>query len=41
MATSSGEWQHYWLLAIQIARNHYTLKAQRESLQTVQSDTIR
>ena len=41
MATSSGERQHYWLLAIQTARNHYTLKAQRESQQTAQSDTTR
>ena len=31
MATSSGEQQHYWLLAIQTARNHHTLKTQRES----------
>ena len=31
MATSSGERQHYWLLAIQTARNHYALRAQRES----------
>ncbi len=33
MATSSGEWQHYWLLSIQTARNHYPLRAQRESQQ--------
>jgi hypothetical protein len=39
MATSSGERQHYWLLAIQTARNHYTLKAQQGSLQTAQSET--
>jgi hypothetical protein len=39
MATSSGEWQHYWLLAIQTARNHYTLRAQRESQQMAQHDT--
>ena len=36
MATSSGERQHYWLLAIQTARNHHTLKMQRESRQTAQ-----
>ena len=41
MATSSGERQHYWLLAIQTARNHHTLKAQQESQQTAQSDTTR
>ena len=41
MATSSGERQHYWLLAIQTARNHYTLKTQRASQQSEQSDTIR
>ena len=23
MASSLGEWQHYWLLAIQTAWNHY------------------
>ena len=39
MATSSGERQHYWLLAIQTARNHFTLKAQQESIQTAQSET--
>ena len=33
MATSSGEWQHYWLLVIQTAWNHYALRAQRESQQ--------
>ena len=33
MATSLGEWQHYWLLAIQTARNHYALRAQQESQQ--------
>jgi hypothetical protein len=32
MSTSSGERQHYWLLAIQTARNHFALRAQRESL---------
>jgi hypothetical protein len=36
MATSSGERQHYWLLAIQTARNHYTLRAQRESQKIAQ-----
>jgi hypothetical protein len=41
MATSSGERQHYWLLAIQTARKHYTLKTQRASQQTEQSNTIR
>jgi len=39
MASSSGERQHYWLLAIQTARNHYALKAQRESEQMAQRDT--
>jgi hypothetical protein len=39
MATSSGERQHYWLLAIQRAQNHYTLKAQQGSLQTAKSET--
>jgi len=39
MATSSGERQHYWLLAIQNARNHYALRAQRESQQMAQCDT--
>ena len=29
MVTSSGERQHYWLLAIQTARNHYALRTQR------------
>jgi hypothetical protein len=29
MATSSGEWQHYWLLDIQTARTHFALRAQR------------
>ena len=41
MATSSGERQHYWLLAIQTARNHYTLKAQQETQQTAHNDTTR
>ena len=31
MASSSGERQHYWLLAIQTARKHYALRAQQES----------
>jgi len=39
MATSLGEWQHYWLLAIQTARNHCALRAQRESQQMAQCDT--
>ena len=39
MATSSGERQHYWLLAIQTARNHYALRTQRESQQMAQSNT--
>jgi len=39
LSTSSGERHHYWLLAIQTARNHYVLRAQRECQQTAQSDT--
>ena len=39
MSTSLGERQHYWLLAIQTARKHYALRAQRESQQTARSDT--
>ena len=39
MATSSGERQHYWILAIQTARIHYALRAQRESQQMAQCDT--
>ena len=39
MATSSGERQHYWLLAIQTARIHYALRAQQESQQMAQRDT--
>ena len=39
ISTSSGERQYYWLLAIQTARNHYALRAQRESQQMAQSDT--
>jgi hypothetical protein len=39
MATSSGERQHYWLLAIQTARNHYAIRTQRESQQMAQSNT--
>ena len=40
MASSSlGKRQHYWLLAIQTARNHYALKAQRESQQMVSGNT--
>ena len=34
MASSSlGKRQHYWLLAIQTAQNHYALRAQRDSQQ--------
>ncbi len=39
METSSGERQHYWILAIQTARNHYALRVQRESQQTVRGNT--
>ncbi len=39
MATFSGERQHYWLLAIQTARNYYALRAQRESQQIAQRNT--
>jgi hypothetical protein len=39
METSSGERQHYWILAIQTARNHYALRAQRESQQTARGNT--
>ncbi len=39
MTTSSGERQHYWLLAIQTARNHYALWAQQESQQIAQCNT--
>ena len=39
MVSSSGERQHYWLLATQTARNHYELRAQRESQQTVRGNT--
>ena len=39
MSTSSGERQHYWLLAIQTAWNHYALRAQWESLQRAHRDT--
>ncbi len=39
MATSSGEQQHYWLLAIQTTRNHYALKVQRESQQIARRNT--
>jgi hypothetical protein len=38
MSTSSGERHHYWLLAIQTARNYNSLRAQRESQQMVQSE---
>ena len=39
MASSLGERQHYWLLAIQTAWNHYALKAQRDSQQMVRGNT--
>ncbi len=39
MAPSLGEQQHYWLLAIQTARKHYELRAQREFQQTVRGNT--
>ena len=41
MSTSSGERQHYWLLAIQTARNHYALRAQRGSQQMGQRGNTR
>jgi hypothetical protein len=34
-----GFFWDFWLLAIQTARNHYALRAQRESQQMAQSDT--
>jgi hypothetical protein len=39
MATSLGERQHYWLLAIQTVWNHYALRAQRESQQIARRNT--
>ncbi len=39
METSSGEQQHYWILAIQTAQNHYASRAQQESRQTVRGNT--
>ncbi len=39
MASSLGERQHYWLLAIQTARKNYELRAQRESQQIVRGNT--
>ena len=39
MASSLGEWEHYWLLAIQTARTHHALRAQRESHQTARGST--
>ena len=39
MTTSSGERQHYWLLAIQTVWNHYALRAQRESQQIARRNT--
>jgi hypothetical protein len=37
MSTSLGERQHYWLLAIQMARKHYILRESWESGHMVQS----
>ncbi len=39
MSNSSGERQHYWLLAIQTARTHFTLRAQQERQQMAQLET--
>ncbi len=39
VATSSGERQHYWILAIQTARKNYALRVQRESQQMAQRNT--
>jgi hypothetical protein len=39
MAPSLGKRQHYWLLAIQTAWNHYALRAQGESQQKAQHNT--
>ncbi len=39
IASSLGERQQYWLLAIQTAWNHYALRAQRESQQMVRGNT--
>ena len=39
MSTTSGDRHHYWLLAIQTARNHYALRAPKESQQQSHSDT--
>ena len=39
MVSSLGKRHHYWLLAIQTTRNHYELRAQRESQQMAQRDT--
>ncbi len=41
MSTSSGEPQHFWLLAIQTAQKHYILRANRESGHMVQSVNTR
>ena len=41
MLTSLGERQHYWLLAIQTARTHYTLRARQEPQQMAQCETTR
>ncbi len=39
MATTSGERQHYWLLAIQTAQNAKSLREQQEQKQTVRRNT--
>ncbi len=39
MASSSGERQHCWLLAIQTVWKHYELRAQLESQQMVRGNT--
>ena len=39
MVSSSGERQHYWLLAMQTTQNHYELRAHRESQQMVRGNT--
>jgi hypothetical protein len=40
MAMTSGERQHYWLLAIQTARNAKSLREQWEQQQTVRRNTM-
>jgi hypothetical protein len=39
MASSSGEWQHYWLLAIQTTRKAKILREQWEPQSTVRKNT--